>query len=46
MEAGAEAYVIERVFGSAAGEQIRPLGKRHKIRNKKWKAAMKKTGKI
>lgn len=24
----AEAYVIERVFGSAAGEQIRPLGRR------------------
>lgn len=26
-EAQAEAYVIERVFGCAAGEQIRPLGR-------------------
>lgn len=26
-EAEAEAYMIERVFGSAGGEQIRPLGK-------------------
>lgn len=45
-EAEAEAYVIERVFGSAAGEQIRPLGRSTIFGIKKWKASTKKAEKI
>lgn len=45
-EAVAEAYVIERVFGSAAGEQIRPLGRSTRFGIKKRKAGVKEAGKI
>lgn len=45
-EAVAKAYVIERVFGSDAGEQIRPLGRSTRFGIKKWKAGVKEAGKI
>lgn len=45
-EAVAGAYVIERVFGSAAGEQIRPLGRSTRFEMKKRKAGVNEAGKI